>query len=64
MHAYTEELFGPVGTVYRAKDADDAVRIRRRAAQEGGQVEPGAEAAGDGAREDDGTHRGIAARPV
>lgn len=27
MHAYTEELFGPVGTVYRAKDADDAVRI-------------------------------------
>ncbi|MCR8670993.1 NAD-dependent succinate-semialdehyde dehydrogenase [Agrococcus sp. HG114] len=27
MEAYREELFGPVGTVYRAKDADDAVRI-------------------------------------
>ncbi|WP_405218058.1 NAD-dependent succinate-semialdehyde dehydrogenase [Agrococcus sp. Ld7] len=27
MDAYREELFGPVGTVYRAKDVDDAVRI-------------------------------------
>lgn len=27
MEAYREELFGPVGTVYRAKDVDDAVRI-------------------------------------
>ncbi|MDR7234307.1 aldehyde dehydrogenase family protein [Agrococcus sp. BE272] len=27
MQAYREELFGPVGTVYRAKDVDDAVRI-------------------------------------
>ncbi|WP_404311390.1 aldehyde dehydrogenase family protein [Agrococcus terreus] len=27
MHAYREELFGPVGTVYRAKDVDDAIRI-------------------------------------
>ncbi len=27
MEAYREELFGPVGTVYRATDVDDAVRI-------------------------------------
>lgn len=27
MNAYSEELFGPIATVYRAKDADDAVRI-------------------------------------
>ena len=27
MSVYREELFGPVGTVYRAKDVDDAVRI-------------------------------------
>ncbi|SDR72646.1 aldehyde dehydrogenase family protein [Agrococcus carbonis] len=27
MGAYREELFGPIGTVYRAKDVDDAVRI-------------------------------------
>ena len=27
MQLYREELFGPVGTVYRAKDFDDAVRI-------------------------------------
>ena len=27
MDAYTQELFGPIGTVYRAKDVDDAVRI-------------------------------------
>jgi succinate-semialdehyde dehydrogenase/glutarate-semialdehyde dehydrogenase len=27
MDAFREELFGPVGTVYRAKDVDDAIRI-------------------------------------
>jgi succinate-semialdehyde dehydrogenase / glutarate-semialdehyde dehydrogenase len=27
MEAFREELFGPVGTVYRAKDVDDAVRL-------------------------------------
>nr|WP_241429110.1 aldehyde dehydrogenase family protein [Agrococcus sp. ARC_14] len=27
MDAYREEFFGPVGTIYRAKDVDDAVRI-------------------------------------
>ena len=27
MDAYREELFGPIGTVYRAQDVDDAVRI-------------------------------------
>lgn len=27
MAAYREELFGPVGTVYRAKDVEDAIRI-------------------------------------
>jgi succinate-semialdehyde dehydrogenase/glutarate-semialdehyde dehydrogenase len=27
MEAFREELFGPVGTVYRATDVDDAVRI-------------------------------------